>query len=227
MKKQLNFPQTVALIVVIIGAFLIVLSSVEQPITEDIEEKPAEIHALGEELIEEETKVEKPIKEEAKEELKEEKVTIEIIEEEPEVIEPPIVKTIISNEKCENGIITLTLNNLFNDTINIKMSTFFISGKINPIPGCDKESLEPGESTFCSNVGRFPRRGRRRVAIAIYKHTTVGATVDCGDSILTEDTNLVTGSVIKAPIYYNEKPIFPIVMLLLLLLVLNYYRVHH
>lgn len=210
--KNPNFPKAVALIIAVIGIFLILINSVEQPIVEEPIEVPAEIHALGEELIEEETKVEEVV-----EEVKEE---VPIEEEVTEVIEKPVVKTFISNEKCEDGIISLNLNNLFNDTINVKWSTFFISGKININPGCDKESLEPGESTFCNNVGVFPRKGLRRVAIAIYKHTTIGVTVDCG-------TNLLTGSAVEEPIYYGFSPLFFIAMLFLFLFTFNYYRVHY
>lgn len=218
MKKQINFPQILVLIVALTGIFLIVISSVEQPITEEesTEKKLIEIEELGEEIEEENNGGE------AIEEIPEEIIEAEPIEEEEiiEVIEPPIVKTIISNEKCENGIISLTLNNLYNDTINVKWSTFFCSGQITPNPGCDKESLAPGESTFCNNVGNFPRRGRRRVAIAIYKHTTVAVDVDCS-------SNLVTGSAVKEPPDYSLNPIFLISMLLLLLFVFNYYRVYY
>lgn len=206
-----EFPKIFALIVAIIGIFLILMSTIKEPVIEEEvrEEKPAEIHALGEEIIKEKIEI--------IEEVPEEKP---IIEPQPEVIEQPIVKTFISDEKCENGIISLRLNNLFDDTINVKMSTFFVSGQISPKPGCDRYLLTPGESTFCDNVGSFARKGKRRVAIAIYKHTTVGVTVDCG-------SNFVTGSVIEETPYYGFSPVFFVLMLFFLLFVFNYYRVHY
>ncbi len=213
MKKETYFGKAVVFIIAIIGVFLILMNSAQQPTTEEsIEETPSEIHTLGEEIIEEETK------EEVIEEVQEE--TEPIVEEEV-IEEKPIVKTFISDEKCENGIISLNLNNLFDDRINVKWSTFFVSGKIMSNPGCDKESLAPGESTFCSHVNHnWPRKVRSRVAIAIYKHTTVGATVDCS-------SNLVTGSAVKEQPYVGFNPIFFVVMLFLLLFTFNYYRVHY
>ncbi len=210
--KKISFPAIIALIVVIIGLFLIITSNLQQPISK---EKSAEIEELEKEIVEEEQVSE--VIEEVQEGIKTEEIPNE---EKTEVIEPPIVKTFITNEKCENGIISLTLNNLFNDSINVKWSTFFISGKINSNPGCDKGYLQPGESTFCSNVGGFPRTGKRRVAIALYKHNTVGVTVDCS-------SNLVTGSAVKELSYYGLSPVFSIAMLFLLLFIFNYYRVYY
>ncbi len=202
--KHNHFLKGIVFIISIITIFLIISSNVKEPMIEEeiIEETSPEIEKLGEEFVE------KPIEEVPEETVIEE----EVIEEKP--------KTFISEEECKDGVISLNLNNLYEDKINVKWSTFFCSGKIMVRPGCDKESLEPGESTFCSNVCSFPRKNRIRVAIAIYKHTTVGTTVDCG-------SNLVTGSAVKEPFYYGFNPIFFIVMFFLLSFVFNYYRVHY
>ena len=211
--KICHFRKGVIFTLTMIFLSLILVNTIEQPVIEESNDIKELREEIAQTELEDETEIPEEIIEEAVEEVE------EVVEEPKE--EVPLVKTFISDAKCEDGIISLRLNNLYDDNINVDWSTFFISGKINPNPDCDMQELEPGESTFCGNVGGFPRIGRRRVAIAIYKHTTVGATVDCGSN------NMITGSVIGELPYYGFNAVFFVLMTFLLLFTFNYYRVHY
>ncbi len=77
----------------------------------------------------------------------------ETVEEGPEVAAEE--KELVSNLKCENGVISGTITNTGDSTIDLtKDIRIIIRGLVvaNKLLVCEKTTLKPGESTSCSKL---------------------------------------------------------------------------
>jgi hypothetical protein len=61
--------------------------------------------------------------------------------------------TLMSDLECVDGEINLVLTNLDTEEAEISDFTIMVSTRINLNPDCGTNSLKPGESTQCLNVG--------------------------------------------------------------------------
>jgi len=108
-----------------------------------------------------------------------------IIEEpgiEEEIIEEPTIEKpleTLSDAKCEDGYISVTLTNTFDETFSVNGLTWWISGRLSRNIQCDKAILAPGESTVCPKLNTYKLGGQRRVTVYIFKKP-YSVVVDCG-----------------------------------------------
>lgn len=126
-----------------------------------------------------------------------------IITETPSQISPtpevPITTTIeknkpstfISDLKCVNGDISMTFTNILNKEKKLSDFSFFIAGRVNRNPNCDLKVLQPGDSTFCTNLNSGIKF-REKVLISVgYPGKYEKAVVDC------KKKNSATGNIIN------------------------------
>ena len=109
-----------------------------------------------------------------------------VIPEEPAVPEAPVeVKTVldmISEARCLDNKIEVLLTNPTDETITLaRDAKVIINGLIVIDPECDKLTLAPGESTFCTDIsGHFSIRTGEKNRIQINMRSERGLSiVDC------------------------------------------------
>lgn len=81
----------------------------------------------------------------------------ETIEEKEEIVkETSISETFLTNAKCIDGKeITFTLNNIVKKEIEPSKLVFYAAGRTIRNPVCDKQNINPGESTNCKIALNF------------------------------------------------------------------------
>lgn len=122
--------------------------------------------------------VEEQIKEENKEEITpiEEITPVEVIKEE----EKPFPETFLTNTECVNGReITFTLNNILKKKIMPGKMTFYAAGYTLRNAVCDKEELNPEESTNCKLDFNIKLNKIIKFTIA-YPGKSESVNIDCG-----------------------------------------------
>ena len=99
--------------------------------------------------------------------------------------------TFISDLKCINGDISMTLTNILNTEKKLSDFSFFIAGRVNRNPNCDLKILKPGESTYCAALNSGIKF-REKVLVSIgYPGKYEKAVVDC------KKKNIATANIIR------------------------------
>lgn len=89
--------------------------------------------------------------------------------------------TFVTNEKCVDGVISATFNNIWDDTITISSHIrVYCSAILNNKISCDKESIAAGESTTCTNLGFKSYTDKRKIVIN-HRHGKSFFYIDCGE----------------------------------------------
>ena len=90
----------------------------------------------------------------------EEEIVTSTPAEEPVIEQPTATIELLSEVRCTEERIVGVLTNTFDQTIEVQKDIqLHINGLINRELGCEKTTLEPGESTFCETLnGRYPVR---------------------------------------------------------------------
>ena len=80
-----------------------------------------------------------------------------------ETSEPtPMPTELLSGVRCVNGKIQGTVTNILDEQIDLSNARVFINGLLNRGVECDKMVLNPGESTFCTNmIGKFTASSKK------------------------------------------------------------------
>lgn len=143
----------------------------EKPQEEVVEEPPVEEVIEPEPPEETEPEVVEPPVEEEPAPVEEE--TREPVEEQPKTLET------LSQAKCEDGYMSVVLTNTFDEAFSTVGLTWWITGKLNQNIQCDKEILQPGESTSCPKLNNYKLGGLRRITVYIFSKP-YSVTVDCG-----------------------------------------------
>ena len=86
---------------------------------------------------------------------------------------------LISNVRCVDGFVSLTLANLDEKEAELRRFKFYISNMLNNNPDCDKDVLLPGETTACTNLNNIALKGNR-MALVLYPGMRESVVVNCG-----------------------------------------------
>lgn len=98
---------------------------------------------------------------------------------------------LVSNGVCADGLISVVVTNT-NDVAwtladDVKI---ILNGGWDKTPGCDQETLEPGQTTACSSID-FPivnKPGKKNVLVVTAKGARGQATIICPEAAATEET---------------------------------------
>lgn len=104
-----------------------------------------------------------------------------IVVEKPVIVEPTILPSnqTLSQAKCVDGYISLVITNTFTQSFDIADIGWWITGKQYSNIVCDKETLNPGESTLCPQLNYY-KMGSKRLVTANILIKSFSTTVDCG-----------------------------------------------